>query len=419
MGPCITLVIRLKRYDAVPKFAMNENAPSNTPIASAPASYGPAPDWLRQMESILETLNEGVLIIDLQLGVVFANEALIRLGGYTLEEMLGRTADSVFPPEDLPYLMRQREASLREGHHRHEFYFPRKGGEKVPAIFSGRIIHGPDGKEYVLLVVTDISAQKRVEEQLRASNARLEKRQCEMEAELALAARVQQSLAPRSLVWNDVAVESYYSPARSIGGDFGIVFPHSDDLLSLLVCDVSGHGISSALVANRIYSETVHELERKTEPGKLLRRLHNFVNSRIAADGFYFTMAAGRFLQRGRRMTFAAAGHPPAMLVSDSSVRRLRSQSGILGALPDAVPSEATYEIDLTSGDRLVLYTDGLTEVFNARDEMLGVEGLEDLVRNSAKKSLSEMTQSIVDGVTAWRCGPLADDLSLVIVELR
>jgi phosphoserine phosphatase RsbU/P len=377
------------------------------------------PTWLLQMETILEALNEGVVIVDDQLRVIFANEAVIQLGGYERGEMHGRTPDAIFPPEDLPYIMRQHEAGQRHGHHRHEFYLPRKDGEKIPAIFSGRIIQGPDAREYVLLVVTDISAQKRVEEQLRESNAQLEKRQREIEAELSLAARVQQSLAPRSLVWNDVAVEAYYSPARTIGGDFGVVLPQGDELLSLLVCDVSGHGIGSALMANRIYSETLHELEHDTGPSRLLRRLHDFVHDRIAADGFYFTMAAGRFVQRGHRMTFAAAGHPPAMLVSKGGLRLLDSRSGILGCLADTAPSETADEIDLAPGDRLVLYTDGLTEVFNPGDEMLGVEGLENLVRQSAKRAIPEMRQAILDGVAAWRQGPLADDLSLVIVELR
>ena len=377
------------------------------------------PAWLRQMESILETLNEGVVIVDNRLRVIFANDAVTRLGGYERGEIQGLTPDTMFPPEDLPYIMRQHEAGQRYGRHRHEFYLPRKDGERIPAIFSGRVIQGPDGQDYVLLVVTDISAQKRVEEQLRESNALLEKRQREIEAELSLAARVQQSLAPRSLEWNHVSVEAYYSPARTIGGDFGVVLPHGDELLSLLVCDVSGHGISSALVANRIYSETLHELEHNTGPGRLLRRLHEFVHDRIAADGFYFTMAAGRFVQRSHRMTFAAAGHPPAMIVSNGRLRLLDSQSGILGCLRETAPSETADEIELTSGDRLVIYKDGLVEVFNKRDEMLGVEGLEELVHQSAKRSLPEMRQAILDGVTAWRHGPLADDVSLVIVELR
>lgn len=92
------------------------------------------PDWLRQMESILETLNEGVVIVDNQLRVIFANDAVIRLGGYERGELQGRTPDTIFPPEDLPYIMRQHEAGQRYGRHRHEFYLPRKDGEKIPAI---------------------------------------------------------------------------------------------------------------------------------------------------------------------------------------------------------------------------------------------------------------------------------------------
>ena len=377
------------------------------------------PDWLRQTENILEELNEGVVIVDDQLRVVFANEPLLRLGMYSREEVQGRTPDAIFPAKDIPYIMRQHESGHRYGRHRNEFYLPRKNGEKIPAIFSGRVIQGPDGQEYVLLIVTDISAQKRVEEQLRESNAQLEQRQMEIEAELSLAARVQQSLAPRSLVWNDLAVEAYYSPARTIGGDLGVVLPHGDELLSLIMCDVSGHGIGSALVANRIYSETLHELERKTGPGTLLRHLHDFVHHHIGSDGFYFTMAAAHFARRGRHMTFAAAGHPPAMLVSKGGLRLLDSQNGILGWLPETAPSESVYEIELAPGDRLVFYTDGLVEVFNSLDNMLGVEGLAALVTQSAERTLGEMKQAILDGVAAWRHGPLADDVSLVIVEVR
>jgi PAS domain S-box-containing protein len=346
------------------------------------------PDWLLQMEVILGALNEGVVIVDDQLRVVFANEALLRLGGYQRGEIYGRTPDGIFPEQDLPYVMQQHAAAQRYGHHRHEFYVPRKDGEKVPVIYSAREIPGPHGQQYGLIVLTDISAQKRVEEQLRKSNALLENRQKEIEAEISLAARVQQSLAPRSLFWNNVAVEVYYSPARTIGGDFGVVLPYGEELLSVLLCDVSGHGIGSALVANRIYSETLHELARKTGPGSLLRRLHDFVHDYIVLDGFYFTMAAGRFAQRGRRMTFAAGGHPPAMLVSNGGLRLLDSKNGILGCLAETAPSGSEDEIDLESGDRLVLYTDGLTEVFNQREEMLGVEGLEQFVRQPAKRTL-------------------------------
>jgi serine phosphatase RsbU (regulator of sigma subunit) len=172
-------------------------------------------------------------------------------------------------------------------------------------------------------------------------------------------------------------------------------------------------------MANRIYSETLHQLERKAGPGSVLRRIHDFVHDHLAADGFYFTMAAVRLSMRGRRATFAAAGHPPAILVSKEGLRLLDSQNGILGCLSDTAPSESADEIDLEPGDRLVLYTDGLVEVFDHRTEMLGVEGFARLVIDTAKLPLPEMRQAVLDGVTTWRHGPLADDISLVIVEVR
>jgi PAS domain S-box-containing protein len=122
-----------------------------------------APDWLSQTESILEEPNEGVATVDNQLRVVFANEALLQLGHYQREEIQGRTPEAIFPAEDFLNIVRQHEAGQRYRHTRNEFYLPRKGGEKIPAIFSSRVIQGPDGQEYVILILTDISAQKRFE----------------------------------------------------------------------------------------------------------------------------------------------------------------------------------------------------------------------------------------------------------------
>ena len=124
------------------------------------------PDWLREMETILEELNEGVVVVDDQLRVIFANEALTRMGHFERGEIQGCTPDTIFPSEDLPHIKRQHESGHRYGRHRSEFYLPRKDGTKIPAIFSGRVIQGPDKQEYVLLIVTDISAQKGNEEQL-------------------------------------------------------------------------------------------------------------------------------------------------------------------------------------------------------------------------------------------------------------
>ncbi len=98
--------------------------------------------------------------------------------------------------------------------------------------------------------------------------------------------------------------------------------------------------------------------------------------------------------------------------------RLLESRSMVLGALPEAVDGEASLDVDLEPGDRIVLYTDGITDVFDSQGEMLGVPGVQKFVRETALLPFSEMKQGILDRVAEWREGPPVDDVSLVIVEV-
>ena len=297
---------------------------------------------------------------------------------------------------------------------------PKKDGSRLPVIISARRFEDPDGREFAVVTFTDISEQKNAESKLREANVLLEERQKDMDEDLLLAARVQQSLAPQSLVWGGMRVEAYFQPVRTIGGDFGLVSSFDNDHLNLLVCDVSGHGIGSALVANRIYSETMAHLRRKVPLAEMLRELNDFVLENIGGSAFNFTVSAARFDRGGRRMIFAGAGHPPAMIVTPGEEPRLlESRSMLLGALPGAVDSEATLDLDLLPGDRVVLYTDGISEVFDSRGEMLGVEGVQKFVRETALLPFDEMQQGILDRVSDWREGLPTDDMSLVLLQVQ
>jgi serine phosphatase RsbU (regulator of sigma subunit) len=90
----------------------------------------------------------------------------------------------------------------------------------------------------------------------------------------------------------------------------------------------------------------------------------------------------------------------------------------VLGALPNAVGEEAAIDVDLGPGDRVVLYTDGITDVFDVRGEMLGVPGVYEFVREASLLPFGEMKQGILDRVAAWRNGPPSDDVSLVLLEV-
>jgi len=91
----------------------------------------------------------------------------------------------------------------------------------------------------------------------------------------------------------------------------------------------------------------------------------------------------------------------------------------VLGALPDAVDVTTNVDVPLQPDDRIVFYTDGITEVFNSRGEMLGIEGVREIVRQASALPAREMKPSILDGVAAWRNGPPSDDVSLVLVHIR
>jgi phosphoserine phosphatase RsbU/P len=377
------------------------------------------PDWLLQIEGILESLNEGVLITDECQAIVFANSNLEEMSGRSREEFVGLDIYNVYTKDEADFINEQRERNFREGKNRFEFVLPCKDGSRLPVIISARAVEDPEGRRYSIVTFTDISDVKRVEQELRTANRELEERYQEIQEDLTLAARVQQSLAPKSIVWGGVDVETFYHPVRTIGGDFGLVSALDEDHLNLLVCDVSGHGIGSALVANRIYTEMMTQLRSGAGLDVMLRHLNRFVMHNIGSSVFFFTVAAARIDRGGRRMVFAGAGHPPGMIVRDGEEPRLlESRSMVLGALPEAVGPEVTLDVDLQHGDRVVLYTDGITDVFDSNGNMLGVEGVQKFVRETSLLPFHQMKQGILDRVAEWRDGPPTDDVSLVLMQV-
>ena len=374
--------------------------------------------WLDQIGSILEALNQGVIINDHLKRIVFANSMFLEMIQLRAQDLLGRSVTDLFPSEDVPRLLEfigRREA---QGRARYEFYIPQAGGGSLPVVVTARQIHDPDGKIFAVVTATDISEQKRAEMDLREANALLLARQRQIEQELLLAERVQQSLAPKNMRWGNVCVETYYQPVWSIGGDCGLVIP-GDDCLDIVVSDASGHGISSALVANRIYSETMAQVERGVELASMLQHLNHFAVQNLGGSAFYFTVAAARLNRGCRSLQFAGAGHPPAMIIRrGESPQFIESRSMVLGLFDDAVESDATIEVPIRAGDRVMIYTDGLTENFNSRREMLGIDGLKEMVCDVSDLPLTEMKEQILKRVAAWRDGPAADDVSLVVLEL-
>lgn len=383
------------------------------------ASQMEKPEWLAQMGAVLEVLNEGVMITNDQHRILFANSRFVEMTGIPRQDLIGADASHFYSSEEWEFLTQQIEIAYQAGHNRFAFVLPRRDGGRLPVIISSRTLQNSGGR-LGIVTFTDISEQVRAEGELRSANLKLQQRQIEIEEDLRLAARVQRSLAPKSRTWDTMSVDAFYRPVHSIGGDFALATPLDHDHLSLLVCDVSGHGIGSALVANRIYSETSTQLQSGMPFADMFEELNRFLIREIDSAGIFVTVAAARIDAGNRTMVFAGAGHPPAMIAHPGEdPLLLESRSMVLGALPHAVDVTTNVEAQLRPDDRIVLYTDGITDVFNSRREMLGVSGVREIVRQASSLPAAEMKQGILDGVAAWREGPPTDDVSLMLVHIR
>ena len=357
----------------------------------------------------------GVYRITLDGRILDCNDACSRILGYASRKQLGQAAQIIplCPDGTDGFLDALKEQKALSNFER---CLRRKDSSPVWVLENATLL---DGQETVTPEIEgtliDITERKRTETELRRANSQLEVRQREIEEDLQLAARVQQSLVPASLTWGGVSVETFYQPARAIGGDFGVVAERADRL-NILMCDVSGHGIGSALLANRIYAEMMSQIELAVGLMAMMRHLNRFVLRHLGSPEFYLTLAAAHLKRDGCVLEFAGAGHPPAMIARPGdSLRLLESQSALLGLLEDAVKGEPV-EVSLQPGDRVVIYTDGFIETFNAQEEMLGIQGFAEIVQATATMPLPSMKQAIIDRVAAWRSGPPTDDMSLVIV---
>src|SRR5579872_1885931 len=170
------------------------------------------PEWLAQLEGLLETLNEGVIVTDDCHRIIWVNSCFEEMIGRPASEMVGAAASVFYTPDEFAFILKQVELSEATGRNRFEFVLPLNDASRLPVIVSSRRFEDPDGRDFAIVTFTDISHQKSTEAQLRDANVRLEERQREMDEDLALAARVQQSLAPRSIMWGGLKVDTYYHP---------------------------------------------------------------------------------------------------------------------------------------------------------------------------------------------------------------
>jgi sigma-B regulation protein RsbU (phosphoserine phosphatase) len=253
-----------------------------------------------------------------------------------------------------------------------------------------------------------------------------------IEDDLKAAAWMQQNLLPpHALEAHGVRCEWRLEPSSYVAGDTFNLFAMNAHQVCLYLLDVSGHGVpaamlsvtlSSLLTADASHGNPLrrYDKDRGTfdplSPGDAIRELNRRFQSK---DDHYFTMIYGLFDSRSSVLSLAQAGHPSPILMRKECMRpQLLGGGGMpIGVFPDIHVD--CIDVQVSQGDRVLLYSDGITECMNDRNEEYGESRLLDHLEDRKSRPLNELLAGLLDEVKAWRGSQEAvDDLSLMAIEI-
>jgi sigma-B regulation protein RsbU (phosphoserine phosphatase) len=265
--------------------------------------------------------------------------------------------------------------------------------------------------------------------------------------ELSGARRIHESSLPPVVETGPVRLSYIYEPMSQIGGDVLFVHPRPPEgpgnpadhdgfcqarRQTVVLLDVTGHGIAAALTVNRLVGELERVFAERPDigAGELMESLNKYVYLTLATHGVFVTgvVIRGDMTMHDDRaacyreplqISFASAGHPTAFIRRpDGAINRLESNATMLGVLPPETYDSDEQIVLMQPGDAVVAYTDGAIEARNLEDEMIGIEGVCDLVSNIGNETVdpSRWPELLIRRVAAWRNAPPADDTLIACV---
>jgi len=383
----------------------------------------------RSLADIISFLPDATLAISPDGVVITWNKAMEELTGIPAASMIGK-GDFEY---SLPFYQERRpmlaDLILMPGSEVESLYthVQREGDVLVVDTFipnlrgrSGRYfwakaspLYDPEGNVTgAIETIRDITERREMEGRLARSNA-----------ELQIAAEIQKSFMPEVIPQiAGFAIAARTVMAKEVGGDFFDVIPFEiialdTGTLGLLIADVSGKGVPAALfmALSRIVVR-VNALWHR-DPAKAIYDANNII-TRDAKSGMFVTLFFGTLNERDRTLTYVNAGHNPPMVFRsrDGTLEELMPTGIVLGADENRKYSSRT--IPVGPDDVIVMYTDGVTESINAREEMFGEERLREIIMKNASSPAQEILERVLAGVQEFTGDmPQFDDITLMVIK--
>jgi sigma-B regulation protein RsbU (phosphoserine phosphatase) len=250
-----------------------------------------------------------------------------------------------------------------------------------------------------------------------------------LEEELRIAREIQMSLLPQGpLVMPGLSLTALCVPAREVGGDYYDFFPMSHNRLGVLIADVSGKGTSAALYMAELKGLVLSLSQIHTSPRSLMIAANRIIADNLDARSFITMTYAVIDLDAGL-MTYARAGHTPMMYLpgpgcaGGGTVQVLAPDGLVLGLKIDNGEMFERLLVEeslpLHAGDLYLLFTDGITEAMNARDDCFGETRLAQLVEKHAHLPSDQLRERVLREIEAFVAGaPQHDDMTMILLKV-
>ncbi len=241
----------------------------------------------------------------------------------------------------------------------------------------------------------------------------------EISTQLSIAATIQGRLIPAAAPDSDTMKCAFESvPAQFVGGDYIDLLLDEDSGFHAIVADVSGHGINSALLMASCRAAYRAECKR-ARPDEVLAKLNTEINQEVGDTGMFITAAALHFSKDGRQLCYASAGHNPLLVyrAATETIDELDSTGPSLGMFPGM--DYGCVDLTLNAGDVVLLYTDGIVEATDPKDEMFDDERLHAALRESAQGSPDEILECVRQRLSEFLDGNKCDDdVSISVIKI-
>ncbi|MBN2327032.1 MAG: SpoIIE family protein phosphatase [Candidatus Omnitrophica bacterium] len=254
-----------------------------------------------------------------------------------------------------------------------------------------------------------------------AMQQKIKEQQMQLEEDLRHAASIQRCLLPAPVENEYLSIHFRYEPLIAIGGDYLTIHQFSSREVGIALYDVSGHGVSAALTANLIHYQLQQRLSELRPPSNVANLLNRFITENIEKTSMFITMAIVAIDLEEGIMTITNAGHPDLYLWRSrlESLEAVSSHILPVGITPKILGDNNETIVHVESGDRLILYTDGFLEALDQEGNMLGKEGLQEMILRHCRYRPTDFLQKMFDDLNRFQSGEPEDDLTLMVIDIK